>query len=105
MVDISSLILLINVNDTFGFGERQTAQKQVVDQTEDRGVHSDADREREDRESGERRRLEELANGEAEIVHVQKFSVAAFAWRVPGRAVRLQTICVEVFVEPLTSKQ
>src|SRR4051794_14327772 len=47
----------------------QALQEQVVDETEDGGVHPDAEREGQHGQKRERGRLEELADGEAEIDH------------------------------------
>src|SRR3954463_2185098 len=51
------------------FLERETFEEEVVDQTEDGGVHPDAERKGKHGEESERGRLEELADGEAEIDH------------------------------------
>src|SRR5262249_10484635 len=50
--------------------ERQPAQKEIVHQTEDGGVESDAEREREHGDRSEGRRLSKFAKRESNIVHV-----------------------------------
>src|SRR5438270_721710 len=51
------------------FLERQSFEKEVVDQTKDGGVHPDPEGEGEDREESERGRFEQLSESEAEIDH------------------------------------
>src|ERR1700741_3341838 len=51
------------------FLEWQAFQEKVVDQTEDRSVHPDAEREGQHGQERERGRFEELAESEAEIDH------------------------------------
>src|SRR4051794_3961374 len=75
--------LSLENQELFRFLERKTFEKKVVDQTEDSGVHPDAERQGEDGEKGERRRLEELADGEAEIDHGSgNFRIAIFNFRL-----------------------
>ncbi len=47
---IARLVAAEEVNNTRRFLEGQTAQKKIVDQTEDRGVQPDPERERDDRD-------------------------------------------------------
>jgi hypothetical protein len=49
--------------------KRKSAQEQIVDQTKDRGVHPDPEREGEHGEEGERGRFQKLSESEAEIDH------------------------------------
>ncbi len=51
------------------FLERKAAQKQIVDQTEDRGVQPDPERERNDREQSKPGRFEQLPKRETNIDH------------------------------------
>src|SRR4051812_43257118 len=53
----------------------QALQEEVVDQTEDGGVHPYAEREGQDGEKRERGRFQELADGEAEIDHKSEVRV------------------------------
>ena len=69
LLEVSLLRFGLENDESVRFLERQAAQKQIVDQTEDGGVHPDAERERDHGEKGERGRLEELAKSEAEIDH------------------------------------
>ena len=50
--------------------ERQTAQKKIVDQTEDRGVQADAESERKHRQESKAGRFDQLPESEAKIVHI-----------------------------------
>src|SRR5438477_8310367 len=65
----ASLVPSENMNGPSRFRKGKTAQKEVVDQAEDGGVHPDAERERDHGEKSEGGRLEKLANGEAKISH------------------------------------
>src|SRR5947207_9393473 len=49
--------------------EGQSTQEEIIDQTEDSGVQSDPEREREHGEQSEPRRLEQLTKSEANISH------------------------------------
>ena len=69
LFEVSLLGFGLENDEAVRFGERQAAQEEIVDQTEDGGVHPDAEREGEHGEQGEAGRLEELAEGEAEIDH------------------------------------
>src|SRR5205823_2257958 len=61
---IARLVAVIEVNNARRFLERQPAQKQIVDQTKDRRVQPDAERERDDRDSCKSGRLAKLAESE-----------------------------------------
>ena len=69
LLQISFLRFRLNDDKPVRLGERQTSQEQIVDETENRRVHPDAERERYDGEERESGRLEELSNGEAKISH------------------------------------
>ncbi len=69
MLEIALLRFSLNDDEPVLVGEWQSAQKEIVDQTEDRGVHSNPEREGNDREKGEAWGLKELADSEAEISH------------------------------------
>src|ERR1700757_2857565 len=51
----------IHVHQALGLLERQTAQKEIVDQAENGSVQTNPEREREDGDEGERRRLLKLS--------------------------------------------
>lgn len=57
------------MNDAVRLRKRQPAQEEIVNQTEDRGVETDAEREGEEREKSEPGRLQQLAESEAKIGH------------------------------------
>ena len=60
------------------------AQEKIVDQTKDRSVQPDAERERHDSDQSERRRFAELAKSELEIIHVIQCAMLEsdrHAWR------------------------
>ena len=48
---------------------RQQPQHHLINEAEDRGVRADAQREREHRYGGEAGVLEQLAEGESQIIH------------------------------------
>src|SRR5262249_15168505 len=68
---------------------RQPVQKQIVDQTEDRGVETDPERERRDSNESESRRFAELSQRETEFVHdcsqLERFFIILFAGRRSDR--------------------
>jgi len=78
---VSLLRFRLQNHDTIRVLERQTFQEKIVDQTKDGGVHADAERERKHGEKGEPGRLEELADGEAEINH-GNFRISIFNFRL-----------------------
>jgi hypothetical protein len=51
--------------------EGQASQEEIVDKTEDRGVQSDAERKRTDRDESEGGRLPKFAKGKAEVVRAK----------------------------------
>src|SRR5438132_2822465 len=59
----------IHVHQALGILERQRAKEKVVDQTEDRGVESDAERERNDGDQSESRRFVKFMKSEAKVAH------------------------------------
>src|SRR5439155_18030213 len=59
-----------NMQDPLRFLERQAFEKQIVDQRKDRRVEADPERERDDGDERERRRLPKFAKCETEIVHL-----------------------------------
>jgi hypothetical protein len=61
----------IHVDQALGILERQAAQKEIVDQTEDGGVESDAESKRDDRDESERGRLPKFAKGKSNVVHLR----------------------------------
>jgi hypothetical protein len=71
--------------------EGQSAQEQIIDQTEDGSVQPDPERKCEDGKESEPRRLEQLAKSEANISHhgVRKFvTVLAFVTKKSDAAIR-----------------
>src|SRR5437588_8022827 len=58
-----------NVQQARRLLEGQSAQEEIIDQTEDSGVQPDPEREREHGEASEPRRFEQLAKSEANISH------------------------------------
>ena len=62
-------------------GIRQRREQDRVDDSEDRGVCADAEREREDRDQSEPRRFAQLAKGVAEVVH-RNSRVSSFEFRL-----------------------
>src|SRR5262245_16616111 len=70
LFQIALFRVAINAHDTFGLGEWQTAQKEILDQTEDGSVHPDAECEREHPEKSKSGRFAELAKGESKVVHI-----------------------------------
>src|SRR5258707_3335599 len=58
---IARFVAVVEMNNARRFLERQPAQKQIVDQTKDRGVQPDPERQCDDRNRRERRRFAELA--------------------------------------------
>ena len=69
LLQVAFFCFPVNANDAVRLGKRQTAQKKIMHQTEDGGVHPDADGEGEDSEKGEGWRLQELSESKAEVVH------------------------------------
>ena len=65
----------IHVHEALRVFERQTPQKEIVDQTEDGGVESDAKRQGDDRDKGKRRRFAQFTKSEASVVHRAGYSV------------------------------
>ena len=59
----------VDAHDAFRFGEGQTAQEEIVHQTEDRGVHSNPQSERDYGEKRKSGRFAELSQSEAQVVH------------------------------------
>ena len=68
LFQIALFRLAINAHDTLRLGKGQTAQEKILYQTKDRGVHADAQREREHGKQRERRRFAELAKSETNVV-------------------------------------
>src|SRR5258707_13790702 len=57
------------MHDARGFLERESSEKQIVDQAEDRGVQTNPEREGNDGDGSERGRLSKFAKSKANIVH------------------------------------
>jgi hypothetical protein len=69
LLEVPLLRLGLENDELVRFLERQPFQKEVVDQTEDGSVHSNAEREREYGKESECGRFQKLADGKAEIGH------------------------------------
>src|SRR5436190_24394971 len=69
LFEVSFLRFGLKDDEPLRLCERQAAQKEIVDQAEDRRVHTDAERESQHGEQGEAGRFEKLADGEAEVGH------------------------------------
>src|SRR5215475_11274761 len=70
VLEITRFVAAKKMNHTRWFFKRQGLQEQIVDQTENRGVQPDPDRERDDRQRRESGRFANLAQSEFEIVHI-----------------------------------
>src|SRR5205823_7048040 len=68
--EISRFISSIQVHNARRVFERQTAEKQFVYQTKDRGVQPDAEGERKRGDNCESRRFTKLAQSKANVVHI-----------------------------------
>jgi hypothetical protein len=64
-----------DVKNARRFPKRQSAQEEVVDQTKDRGVQPDPERERDHRQEREPRRFAKLPQSETKISHHMNFDV------------------------------
>ncbi len=69
VLEISLFRFRLDNDEPIRILESEAAEEEVVDQTEDGGVHPNPERERDNSEQSEAGRLEELANGETKIVH------------------------------------
>ena len=72
LVEVALSRFAIDPHDPVWLGKRDAAQKERMDQAENRGVQADAERKGEDREEREARRLAQLPEREAEISHHMK---------------------------------
>src|SRR5205823_6006734 len=61
-----------NPHQACGILERQSAQEQIVNQSEDGGVHPDRHRKSKDGKCGEPRRFAELSESKTNVVHKDK---------------------------------
>ena len=64
-------LIVVGLNEqdeAIGFGEGERAKEQAVDDGEDGGVRADAERQGEDRDGGEARRLSQGPKTEAEVL-------------------------------------
>ena len=57
------------VDEPVWLQHRERTQQDLVEQREDGGVRADAERERNDRDAGDERRLEDCAEGQGDVSH------------------------------------
>jgi hypothetical protein len=72
-----------DVKNARRFSKRQSAQEQIVDQAEDRGVQADPEREGDHRQERESRRFAQLPQSETKVGHHMNLDVewAAIGFR------------------------
>src|SRR5437868_11954697 len=70
LLQVALFCFTINAHHAIRFGKWQTAQKKILYQTKNGGVHANTECQREHRERCESGRLAKLAKSKADVVHL-----------------------------------